>query len=69
MVIRDGRARAGEGFYARTFEYARARGIRGFRADVLRGNTRTMRDFKRAGHQLSVKTSAGISEVSMMLFS
>jgi hypothetical protein len=48
------------------FEYARARGVRGFRADVLMGNTRMMRVFKRAGHQLSVKTSAGISEVTML---
>jgi len=52
--------------HARMFEYARARGVRGFRADVLMGNTRMMRVFKRAGHQLSVKTSAGISEVTML---
>jgi acyl-CoA hydrolase/RimJ/RimL family protein N-acetyltransferase len=52
--------------HARMFEYAQARGVRGFRADVLMGNTRMMRVFKRAGHQLSVKTSAGISEVTML---
>ena len=52
--------------HARMFEYARTRGVRGFRADVLLGNTRMMRVFKRAGHQLSVKTSAGISEVTML---
>ena len=39
---------------------------RGFRADVLVGNTRMMRVFKRAGHQLRVKTSAGIEEVTML---
>jgi len=52
--------------HTRMFEYARTRGVRGFRADVLLGNTRMMRVFKRAGHQLSVKTSAGISEVTML---
>lgn len=52
--------------HARMFEYARARGVRGFRADVLMGNARMMRVFKRAGHQLSVKSSAGISEVTML---
>jgi hypothetical protein len=30
------------------------------------GNTRMMGVFKRAGHQMSVKTSAGISEVTML---
>jgi acyl-CoA hydrolase/RimJ/RimL family protein N-acetyltransferase len=52
--------------HARMFEYARARGVRGFRADVLMGNTRMMGVFKRAGHQMSIKTSAGISEVTML---
>jgi GNAT superfamily N-acetyltransferase len=45
--------------HARMFEYARARGVRGFRADVLVGNTRMMRVFQRAGHQLSVKNVCG----------
>src|SRR6516165_2257186 len=52
--------------HARMSEYARERGVRGFRADVLVGNTRMMRVFQRAGHQLSVKTSAGIEEVTML---
>ena len=52
--------------HARMFEYARERGVRGFRADVLLGNTRMMRVFERAGHQLSVKTSGGIEEVTML---
>jgi len=52
--------------HARMFEYARGRGVRGFRADVLVGNTRMMRVFQRAGHQLRVKTSAGIEEVTML---
>jgi acyl-CoA hydrolase/RimJ/RimL family protein N-acetyltransferase len=52
--------------HARMLEYARARGVRGFRADVLMGNARMMRVFKRAGHQLSVKTEAGVDEVTML---
>ena len=52
--------------HARMFEYARECGVRGFRADVLVGNTRMMRVFQRAGHQLRVKTSAGIEEVTML---
>jgi RimJ/RimL family protein N-acetyltransferase len=52
--------------HARMFEYARERGVRGFRADVLVGNTPMMRVFQRAGHQLRVKTSAGIEEVTML---
>jgi GNAT superfamily N-acetyltransferase len=52
--------------HARMFEYGRERGVRGFRADVLLGNTRMMRVFERAGHQLSVKTSGGIEEVTML---
>jgi acyl-CoA hydrolase/RimJ/RimL family protein N-acetyltransferase len=52
--------------HARMLEYARARGVRGFRADVLMGNARMMRVFKRAGHQLSVKTESGVDEVTML---
>jgi hypothetical protein len=51
---------------ARMFEYARGRGVRGFRADVLVGNTRMMLVFERASHRLSVKKSAGIEEVTML---
>ena len=51
--------------HARMLEYARGRGVRGFRADVLVGNTRMMSVFERAGHRLSVRTSAGIEEVTM----
>jgi acyl-CoA hydrolase/GNAT superfamily N-acetyltransferase len=52
--------------HARMYEYARERGVRGFRADVLVGNTRMMRVFQRAGHQMSVKTAAGIEEITML---
>ena len=48
------------------FECARGRGVRGFRADVLVGNTRMMRVFERASHRLSVKKSAGIEELTML---
>jgi RimJ/RimL family protein N-acetyltransferase len=52
--------------HARMLEYARQRGVRGFRADVLMGNSRMMRVFERAGHRMSVRTSAGIEEVTML---
>jgi len=52
--------------HARMLEYARERGVRGFRADVLMGNSRMMRVFERAGHRMSVRTSAGIEEVTML---
>jgi len=52
--------------HARMLEYARERGVRGFRADVLMGNSRMMRVFERAGHRISVRTSAGIEEVTML---
>jgi len=48
--------------HARMFEYARGRGVRGFRADVLVGNARVLRVFERAGHQMRVKTSAGMAD-------
>jgi acyl-CoA hydrolase/GNAT superfamily N-acetyltransferase len=52
--------------HARMLEYARERGVRGFRADVLMGNSRMMRVFERAGHRMSVRSSAGIEEVTML---
>jgi acyl-CoA hydrolase/RimJ/RimL family protein N-acetyltransferase len=52
--------------HARMLEYAREHGVRGFRADVLMGNSRMMRVFERAGHRMSVRTSAGIEEVTML---
>jgi RimJ/RimL family protein N-acetyltransferase len=47
-------------------EYARERGVRGFRADVLVGNERMVRVFERAGHQMSINTDAGVHEVTML---
>jgi acyl-CoA hydrolase/GNAT superfamily N-acetyltransferase len=52
--------------HERMFQYARNRGVRGFSADVRVGNNRMMRVFKRTGHQMSVKTVAGIYEVTML---
>jgi GNAT superfamily N-acetyltransferase len=52
--------------HARMLEYARERGVRGFRADVLMGNARMMRVFKSAGHKLKIKTYAGVDEVTML---
>ena len=45
--------------HARMLEYARGRGVRGFRADVLVGNTRMMRLFERAGHRLRTRHLRG----------
>jgi RimJ/RimL family protein N-acetyltransferase len=42
--------------HARMLEYAREHGVRGFRADVMMGNSRMMRVFKRAGHEMRVKS-------------
>jgi acyl-CoA hydrolase/RimJ/RimL family protein N-acetyltransferase len=52
--------------HKRMLEYARGHGVRGFRADVLMGNTRMMRLFERAGHQMSVRLNAGVYEVTML---
>jgi acyl-CoA hydrolase/GNAT superfamily N-acetyltransferase len=47
-------------------EYAREHGARGLTADVLLGNSRMMRIFKRGDHSLSVKTDAGVEELTML---
>ena len=52
--------------HSRMFEYARERGVRGFKADVLMSNQRMLRVFKRAGHELSVEQDAGVLEVTML---
>jgi len=51
--------------HARMLEYGQEHGVRGFRADVRMGNTRIMGVFRRAGHELSVTTDAGVQEVTM----
>ncbi len=47
-------------------EYAREHGARGLTADVLLGNTPMMRVFKRGDHSLSIKTHAGVHELTML---
>ena len=47
-------------------EYASKREIRGFTADVLVGNSSMLRVFKRADHDLTVTTSGGVHEVTMI---
>ena len=52
--------------HAGLVEYAREHGARGLTADVLLGNSRMMRIFKRGDHSLSVKTDAGVTELTML---
>ena len=52
--------------HAELVEYAREHGARGLSADVLLGNSRMMRVFKRGDHSLSVKTDAGVQELTML---
>jgi RimJ/RimL family protein N-acetyltransferase len=50
----------------RAVDYARAHGVRGFTADVMLGNPRMLRVFRRGNHDLNVTTEGGISEVTMI---
>jgi acyl-CoA hydrolase/GNAT superfamily N-acetyltransferase len=52
--------------HARLVEYAREHGARGLTADVLLGNSRMLRIFRRGDHSLSVNTDAGIEELTML---
>jgi acyl-CoA hydrolase/RimJ/RimL family protein N-acetyltransferase len=47
-------------------DYAREHGARGLTADMLLGNSRMMRVFKRGDHSLKVKTDAGVQELTML---
>jgi acyl-CoA hydrolase/GNAT superfamily N-acetyltransferase len=47
-------------------QYARNHGARGLRADVLPGNSRMMRVFKRGDHSLEMTTEAGVAELRML---
>jgi acyl-CoA hydrolase/GNAT superfamily N-acetyltransferase len=52
--------------HARTTEYARAHGVRGFTADVLMSNPAMLKVFRRAaGHTLRMDSDAGVYEVRM----
>ena len=52
--------------HARTVEYARGHGVRGFTADVLVENAAMLRVFRGGDHGLSIATSAGVHEVTML---
>jgi RimJ/RimL family protein N-acetyltransferase len=52
--------------HARTVEYARGHGVRGFTADVLVENAAMLRVFRGGNHGLSIATSAGVHEVTML---
>ena len=47
-------------------EYARKRGARGLRADVLPNNRRMLRIFERGDYTLSTDTDAGVEELTML---
>ena len=54
----------GGALHARMIEYARARGVRGFRADVLATNRAMLRVFQRGGHPLTTgRVEEGAQEV------
>ncbi len=55
--------------HSQLIDYARQRGARGLRADVLPGNSRMMRVFERGEHSLSVEREAGVYELKMMFSS
>jgi RimJ/RimL family protein N-acetyltransferase len=52
--------------HARTVEYARDHGVLGFTADVLVENAAMLRVFRRGDHGLSITTSAGLHEATML---
>jgi acyl-CoA hydrolase/RimJ/RimL family protein N-acetyltransferase len=56
----------GAALHARMIEYARVRGVRGFRADVIATNRAMLRVFRRAGHPLALgPIDEGAHEVTM----
>ena len=55
--------------HARIVEYARGHDVRGFTADVLVGNSRMLRVFRRGDHEVTVTTEGGITEVTMVFSS
>jgi acyl-CoA hydrolase/GNAT superfamily N-acetyltransferase len=52
--------------HARLCEYARARGVRGFTADVLVGNAAMLRVFRNGDHDFAATQDAGVIEVTML---
>jgi RimJ/RimL family protein N-acetyltransferase len=56
--------------HARTVEYGRVRGVRGFTADVLVSNPAMLMVFRRGrGYELHVDTDGGVHEVRMLFCS
>jgi RimJ/RimL family protein N-acetyltransferase len=55
--------------HARAVEYARAHGVRGFTADVMVGNSRMLRVFRRGDHDVSLTTESAVTEVTMIFAS
>lgn len=53
-------------FQDRMAEYAKARGVRGFTADVLCDNERMMKVFEKGGLRLSTRVVSGVFEVTML---
>ena len=51
---------------ARTIEYARGHGVRGFTADVLAGNAAMLAVFLRSGCQMTSRLGDGVIEVQML---
>ncbi len=56
----------GSALHARTTEYARARGLRGFTADVLLTNTAMLRVFERSGLDITKRAERGSYELTML---
>ena len=50
----------------RTIEYARAQGIRGFKADVLMNNAAMLAVFRRSGCQLASHVADGVVELQLL---
>lgn len=56
----------GRVLHTRLVEYAREHGVRGFKADVLVRNSSMLRVFERGDHDLTMTTSAGVHDVTML---
>jgi acyl-CoA hydrolase/GNAT superfamily N-acetyltransferase len=56
----------GKILHARAVEYARRRGVRGFTADVMFGNSRMLRVFRGGGSEVRETTESGITEVTIL---
>jgi len=52
--------------HSRLVDYAEAHGVRGFTADVLVRNSAMLRVFQRGEHDLTITTSGGVHEVTML---